>query len=218
MKIFAVAMSAVSAVILTGCCMCSDPIDLSCVEPSHETTKYATPDPLRFAGPTVLASTDTFRPTFRAGTERISAVGLGLTREDALGDAVVSFKRAAKCDYIVAANIEVVKTTHPTWRWFRRRVTNYQVTLTGLPIFIDKLVRSEKAPEPIVKTVVKTVNVCKCPDIKEIVKALPAAAPEHKCAPLGMLKLTDIDVQIKAKGATDDKAGVIFPAKAACKK
>ena len=77
-------------------------------------------------------------------------------------------------------------------------------------------------PEPIIKTVVKTVNVCKCPDIKEIVKAIPASAPapavEHKCAPLGMLKLTDIDVQIKAKGATDDKAGVIFPAKAACKK
>ena len=137
-----------TAMIFTGCAMCTDPFTLSCTEPTHKIDKSVKPESIEFTSPKIVPTRDTFRPTFAAGTQRFTATGSGTSREEALYDAFMNFKTAANCDFIVAANISVVKSTHPTWRLFA--TTNYTVTLSGLPITLDKLIREEakEAPKP----------------------------------------------------------------------
>lgn len=213
---FLVPAVAATAMIFTGCAMCTDPIDMSCTEASHELKSSVDPSALSLSTPTIVPTIDTFRPVFRSGTTRTTATGTGTSYEQALNEAIINFKKLANCDYVVAVNIDTKKNTHPTWRFWA--TSSYTVTLTGLPITLDKLLREEKkpvAPKPVV-----------------VVKQLPPPPPPKPQQPqltakditiiiqkelakkqnLGLLKLTDIDVQIKAKGCTRDDVGVVFPA------
>ncbi len=198
---------AATAIIFTGCSMCTDPIYPSCREDSHVSSKVVTPNPIAFTAPEIVPTLDTFRPTFRAGDKRVSASGSGTSLEEATNDALMNFKKLTSCDYIVAVNIDVQKSTHPTWRIIP--TTNYSVTVAGLPIYLDKLVREERKPAPVVveKPVPPTPQVSK-EDITIIIRN-----ELTKYRNLGLLKLSDIDVQIKAKGHTADDVGVVFPAK-----
>ena len=211
-----------TAMIFTGCAMCTDPFTVSCTEPTHKIDKSVKPESIEFTSPRIVPTRDTFRPTFAAGTQRFTATGSGTSREEALYDAFINFKAAANCDFIVAANISVVKSTHPTWRLFA--TTNYTVTLSGLPITLDKLIREEtkevkEAPKqaPIVNINAPALPSLTKADVTAIIRKELGAfkvtmKPEHKCNNLGLLRLSDIDVQIKAKGNTPSDVGVVFPA------
>lgn len=219
-KLFILAPAFVAtAMIFTGCAMCTDPISVACTENTHNTDKLITPESMAFTAPLIVPTRDTFRPTFAAGTKRMTAVGNGTSREEATNDAFMKFKAAAECDYIVAVNISIVKSTHPTWRFFA--TTNYTVTITGLPIYLDKLVREEAAPTASVQTTTaQTPPPPPTPalskeDVTLIIRKEIASLrerPAHQCN-FGLLKLSDIDVQIRAKGSTPEGVGVTFPAK-----
>lgn len=206
---------AATAMIFTGCAMCTDPMGISCSEPSHSTDKTVKPEPISLTAPIIVPTRDTFRPTFVAGPQRLTATGSGTSREEAINDAYLNFKATAGCDYIVAVNYSIVESTHPTWRIFA--TTNYTVTLSGIPITLDKLVREEIKVAPKAATVVKTTTTpgLTKAEVAEIIRkeleALPAKKSESGCN-LGLLRLSDIDVQIKAKGNTPNDVGVVFPA------
>lgn len=202
--------------VLTGCNMCIAPIpnDPTCIENSHMSEVQVRPNALALTAPTIAGSRELFRPVFRAGTKRFTVVGEGLERSIALNDAIAKFLAKADCDYIVGVTTVVTKKTHPTWRLFA--TSNYTVTLSGLPIYLDKLscqTLEEKKADQVTAvdngqeekkeekkddaaTTVKVENKCDC----------KAAAP-------ALIKLDNIKVDITATGKTDDKAGVVFPIK-----
>lgn len=203
-KILTFVIAAAGAAIFSGCNMCSDPIDISCEEASHISDKQLDPSSISYTAPKIVPTRDVFRPTFRAGTERKVAVGSGNSLEEATSDAIIKFKRENKCDYIVSVTREIVKRTHPTWRFFA--TTNYQVTIYGLPVYLDKLIREELPAEKEQPKAEETQPQLTKADIVTIIKE------ERQKSQVGLLKLHDINVQINAKGTTNDKAGMVFPA------
>lgn len=215
-KLLIVAVAAAGSLMFTGCKMCSDPIDVSCEEASHISDKQLNPECISYVAPGIAPTRDIFRPTFRAGSERKSSIGSGLSLDEATSDAIIKFKQEHGCDYIVSVTREIVKRTHPTWRFFA--TTNYQVTIYGLPIYLDKLIREEL---PVVKdaasssTVVTSSQSTQSTQSTQLTRAeiVTIIKEENQKNQLGLLKLSDIDVQIKAKGHTDDKAGMVFPVK-----
>ena len=216
-KLILCGVAAFAAFAVTGCRMCVDPIlnDPTCIEPSHYRATDVNPLNINFKKPLIAESLELFRPVFKAGN-RITVVGEGTSVETATFDAFAKFMAKANCDYIVAVTRVINKKTHPTWRIFA--TTNYTVTLSGIPVILEKLScetikekeveeRKEKEDKCDKKEEKIIVNVdCKCP--------APAAAQ----ATPALLKLSDIDVKINAKGSTDDKAGIIFPVKQAVAK
>lgn len=149
-KLLIGSMAAVAAVVFTGCRMCCDPIpnDPSCIENSHFAAVGVKPDGRTMVTPNIGASKELFRPVFKAGTERITVVGKGTSLKDATNDAFAKFIETAKCDYVIAVTTVVSEKTHPTWRLWA--TTNYTVTLSGLPIYMEKLACETLTPEKVV--------------------------------------------------------------------
>ena len=132
-------IAAVAAIAFTGCSMCSDPIhgEITCIENSHFNEVLVRPNALALTKPNLAGSRELFRPVFKAGEKRITVVGEGLTRRIARNDAIAKFLATANCDYVVGVTTVVKAKTHPTWRFFS--TTNYTVTLSGIPIHLEKL-------------------------------------------------------------------------------
>ena len=212
-----VSFFALSAVVvsLTGCSMCTSPIsgEDTCIEKDHYTEVQIRPNALSLTKPNLAGSRELFRPVFKAGSKRVTVVGEGLTRDIARNDAIAKFLATANCDYIVGVTTIVKTKTHPTWRLFS--TTNYSVTLSGIPIHLDKLscetVDDKKAAE---LAKITTDDEAKPETPAPIVVVKEETKTKHECKQNpALIKLSDIDVRISAKGSTDDKAGVIFPLK-----
>ena len=221
-KILSCGAALAAVVVVTGCRMCSEPIysDPTCIENSHLLEVKVRPNAVSLTRPNIAGSRELFRPVFRAGEKRITVVGEGVERKIAINDAIAKFLAKADCDYIVGVTTIVTKKTHPTWRFFS--TSNYTVTLSGLPIHLDKLacetLEAEKADAmgsvdnncedeepakkdaPSVGIPLPNVTIEKAPHV------CPAPEP-------GLIKLDNIKVDITATGKTDDKAGVVFPIK-----
>ena len=220
-KMFLFGIAAVAAIAFTGCRMCSDPIhgELTCIENSHFNEVMVRPNALALTKPNLAGSRELFRPVFKAGPKRITVVGEGLTRRIARNDAIAKFLATANCDYIVAVTTVVKAKTHPTWRFFS--TTNYTVTLSGIPIHLEKLscesLDAKKADQIAVVTLNDEEDEEK-PEIKteEKKEITTESTTTHQCkATPALITLSDIDVKISAKGSTDDKGGIIFPLKGA---
>ena len=209
-KVIVWAVSAATVVLFSGCQMCVAPQDSSCVEPSHATNKAINPSGLAYTAPTVLPSTDQFIPHFKAGAvvSTKECVGAGTSVEEATNEAIDKFKAAYDCDYVVIVNLKIEKKTHPSWRIFK--TSNYAVTISrGIPIKLDNLERVVPAPAKECKEAKKEAPVTK-KEIAAIIKNEIAAVKNQNA---GMIKLSDINVQINAKGVSTDKAAVIYPVK-----
>lgn len=196
-KILCLAACAAAAVAMSGCQMCNDHQDSSCVELSHATNKMVSPGGLAFATPTILESQDAFIPQFEAGAvvEGYDGEfqGVGNSVEEATNDAIVKFKIANKCDYVVIVSMDIDQKIHPTYRLFK--TSNYAVTITrGVPLRLAGMKRVAKpaAPAPV---------------------AVPAPVAEAPRQDAGTIRLSDIQVQISAKGVSEDGAAVIYPVK-----
>lgn len=218
----------VAAVAFTGCRMCTDPLpgEINCIEPSHYSEVQVRPNALALTKPSIAGSRELFRPVFKAGVKRITVVGEGTSRRAARNDAIAKFLKTADCDYIVGVTTIVTQKTHPTWRLFA--TTNYTVTLSGFPIHLEKLscetISDEKADKITVNTNGEEEDAEDKGEDKTEDKAENKAdnkadnnddatdtAP-HTCKVTpALVKLSDIRVNITANGATDDKAGVVFP-------
>ena len=139
-KIIVLSMAAVAAVGITGCRVCSDvqPGNPSCVEPAHAISNYNHPATISMVTPNIAVSREVFRPVFRAGSARLTVEGTGANVEAATYDAITKFLAKSNCDYIVSVSTVSVKTNHPKpwWGW---RLTNYRVTISGIPIYLEKL-------------------------------------------------------------------------------
>lgn len=135
----------VGAVMLTvaGCRWCSEPQpgDPSCVEVSHHYDRLNKPLTTSMVTPNIAISREVFRPVFRAGAGRLTVVGSGDDRESATIDAISKFLSKASCDFIVSVSTVAVETIHPKpwWYIFCFRNRNWSVTLSGIPIYLDKL-------------------------------------------------------------------------------
>ena len=208
--------AAATAVALTGCAMCSAPIsgDDSCIEPSHIATVELNPENISYVQPKVAPCTDVFKPSFEAGLKRITVIGTGNSLDEATSDAIAKFMDKTECDYIVGTTRVITTKTHPTSRFIA--TTNYTVKLSGIPVTMSK-VEKVLPPKPVVKPApapapapALTKN-----DIREIVREVVVVQPkpEKKCCPLGMVKLTDINIKLDAKAVAEDPAGLVFPAK-----
>lgn len=142
-KIFVMSLAAVAAVVVTGCRWCSDvlPNDSSCVKSSHDWETFNHPGTTAMVTPNVTISREVFRPVFRAGAGRLTVLGSGSTREDATYDAIAKFLDKTNCDYIVTVSTVSVKTIHPKpwWYFFVARNRNFRVTLSGIPVYLEKL-------------------------------------------------------------------------------
>lgn len=142
-KILVMSLAAVAAVVVTGCRWCSDvlPNDPSCAKSSHDLVPFNEPATTAMVTPTVAISREVFRPVFRAGAGRLTVVGSGNDREDATYDAIAKFLDKTNCDYIVSVSTVSVKTVHPKpwWYLFVPRNRNYRVTLSGIPVYLEKL-------------------------------------------------------------------------------
>ncbi len=213
-------IAAAAALAFTGCSMCSDPIhgEITCIEASHYNEVQVRPNALALTKPNLAGSRELFRPVFKAGTKRITVVGEGLSRRIARNDAIAKFLAAADCDYIVGVTTIVKAKTHPTWRFFS--TTNYTVTLSGIPIHLDKLscesLDAKKADEISAVTTNDEEEEEKKSVTEKTVTESTTAVVESKCqATPALISLSDIDVKISAKGSTNDKAGIIFPVKKA---
>ena len=216
-------IAAVAAIAFTGCSMCSDPIhgEITCIENSHFNEVLVRPNALALTKPNLAGSRELFRPVFKAGEKRITVVGEGLTRRIARNDAIAKFLETANCDYVVGVTTIVKAKTHPTWRFFS--TTNYTVTLSGIPIHLEKLscesLDAKKADEIAVVSTNDEEDGDKSDDKKSdekksTVETTTTVSVEKKCqTPPVLLSLSDIDVKISAKGSTDEKAGIIFPVK-----
>ncbi|MBE6376846.1 MAG: hypothetical protein E7050_10320 [Lentisphaerae bacterium] len=143
-------MAAVAALAFTGCKMCCEPIanDPTCIENSHYTSVGLNPAARTMVSPNLGASKQLFRPVFKAGTERISVIGKGTDYDSAVEDAYAKFLAQTNCDYVVAVTTVVSEKTHPTWRFWA--TTNYSVTLSGLPMYLEKLDCETLTPEKVV--------------------------------------------------------------------
>lgn len=162
-KFLMLGMAAAATVVVTGCQWCHEviPGDPSCVELSHGTSTYNHPATTSMVTPNIAISREVFRPVFRAGTARLTVEGSGVDVQDATYDAITKFLAKANCDYIVAVSTTSVRTDHPKAWWdifcgcrnsdhassffpprihiFCRFNTNYKVTLSGIPVYLEKL-------------------------------------------------------------------------------
>ncbi len=162
-KILVLGMAAVAAVGITGCRWCNDvqPGNPSCVDLSHGISTYNHPATTSMVTPNIAISREVFRPVFRAGTARLTVEGSGVDVKDATYDAIAKFLAKANCDYIVSVSTISVRTDHPKPWWdifcqcsnsdhsssffplrihiFCRHNTNYRVTISGIPIYLEKL-------------------------------------------------------------------------------
>ncbi|MBO4491064.1 MAG: hypothetical protein J5944_06865 [Lentisphaeria bacterium] len=162
-KILVLSMAAVAAVSITGCRWCNDVQtgDPSCVDLSHEISPRNHPATVSMVTPNIAISREVFRPVFRAGSARLTVEGSGFDVKDATYDAISRFLAKANCDYIVSVSTVSVRTDHPKPWWdifcqcrnsdhsssffpprihiFCRYNTNYKVTLSGIPIYLEKL-------------------------------------------------------------------------------
>lgn len=135
----------VGAVMLTvtGCRWCSEPQagDPSCIDASHHYGRVNKPLAMSMVTPNIAISREVFRPVFRAGVGRLTVVGTGDDRESATIDAISKFLDKASCDFIVSVSTVAVETIHPKpwWYIFCFRNCNWSVTLSGIPIYLDKL-------------------------------------------------------------------------------
>ena len=166
-KFLMLGVAAVAVFAVTGCRWCSDenPNDPSCVRLSHLTETKNAPVATSMVTPNIAISREVFRPVFRAGAARLTVEGSGKDREDATYDAIAKFLAKANCDYIVAVSTVSIKNDHPKAWWdvicwcngsdhenslfplhlhtifglFCTYNTNYRVTLSGIPVYLDKL-------------------------------------------------------------------------------
>ena len=165
-KFLMLGMAAAAAVVVTGCRWCNDvrPNDPSCIELAHGISTFNHPATTSMTTPNIAISREVFRPVFRPGPGRLTVEGSGDDVQDATYDAIAKFLSKANCDYIVSVSTVSVKTDHPKpwwdflcwcrnsdhrWRWFwivplRVHIfcwhnTNYKVTLSGIPIYLERL-------------------------------------------------------------------------------
>ena len=162
-KFLMLGMAAASAVVVTGCHWCSDvqPGDPSCAEFTHGISTYNHPATTSMVTPNIAISREVFRPVFRAGSARLTVEGSGVDVQDATYDAIAKFLAKTNCDYIVSVSTVSVRTDHPKPWWdflcrcnnsdhtssfFPLRVhlfchfnTNYKVSLSGIPVYLEKL-------------------------------------------------------------------------------
>lgn len=206
-KILMCLAAALVVAILSGCAMCSEPIkgDKSCIEASHNADVLVKPENINFAQPKIVPCTDVFKPNFEARKERCVAIGTGNSLESATSDAISRFMEENDCDYIVGTTRVITVKTHPTFRFFT--TSNYTVKLSGIPV---SLVRLEKITPP-----PAAASQLSKDDVKLIVNQVivDKSKDDKKCCPLGMIKLTDINVKVDAKAVTDDPAAFAFPVK-----
>lgn len=152
-KIFVMSLAAVAAVVVTGCRWCNDvlPNDPSCVKSSHDWVTFNHPGTTAMVTPNVSISREVFRPVFRAGAGRLTVLGSGSTREDATYDAIAKFLDKTNCDYIVTVSTVSVKTIHPKpwWYLFVPCNKNFRVTLSGIPVYLEKLTVETLASEKV---------------------------------------------------------------------
>jgi hypothetical protein len=212
-KIFVSLFAVLGVAILSGCAMCNEPIkgDDSCIETSHNASAMVKPENISYSQPKIVPCTDVFKPNFEAGKERCVVIGTGNSLESATADAIARFMEKTNCDYIVGTTRVITVKTHPTYRFFA--TSNYTVKLSGIPVTLarlEKVLPPKKAPAPVVVAPSLTKD-----DVKTIVKQIIVEKPkaEKKCCPLGMIKLTDINVKVDAKAVAEDPAGLVFPAK-----
>jgi len=136
-------VAAVTVFAVTGCQWCCEviPNDPGCIKTSHDVVTKNTPATTTMVTPHIAISREVFRPVFRAGTERITVQGSGNDREDATYDAITKFLAKTNCDYIVSVSTIAVKQIHPKPWWYLLvpRSSNYTVTLSGIPVYLDKL-------------------------------------------------------------------------------
>ena len=212
-KIVLVAASAAVLATLSAC-SCWSPINDSCVEVSHKYRTAIAPSAVSFNQTVVLPTKDVFRPTFSAGTTRISAIGNGDTREQALNDAVSKLCLENNCDMIAAAKAVIVRTSHPYWFFFNYKT--YRVHLSGLPLTMTGLVK-EMAPAPASEQKVadKEEKITKEDIVKiftELLKVHAQAQAKPQCVP-AMITLSDIRLNMTAAAQCDSKVAVKLPAK-----
>lgn len=218
------AACAAVAMLASGCHMCTapDPDMESCATINSEThakNLEVIPEGLAYAKPVMVDTCDQFVPRFVSGERQTKAVsGAGYSYEEAFANAVSNCKKAAGCDYVVVVNVESKSLAHPHWfKWiWLFSVENYEVTITSyIPVYLEKLERVSSTPAEAVSSAASntlinntTINATKN-EITSIVKSEVAAANQAA----GMIKLSDIQVQINAKGESNDKAAVIYPVK-----
>ncbi len=201
------AMAAASVMIFAGCQMCTSPIegDPSCIEPSHATGTSVTPEAVEYSKPLFKSSRDVFRPVYKAGTARVSAIGSGTNLEDATADAIAKILASNKCDYVVAVSRVITKKTHPSGLLRLFSTTNYTVTLSGLPIYLDKLEKEtlkDAPPPPPGLTEEDAIRI-----VKKVIKDFSPPAPRA-----ALINLTDISLSMTAKAATKDPVAIAVPA------
>ena len=163
-KFMMLGITAVAAVTITGCRWCDEKVanDPSCVTYSHEISVNNSPATTGMVTPNIAISREVFRPVFRAGSGRLTVEGSGIDVKDATYDAISKFLAKANCDYIVAVSTVSVRTDHPKAWWdilcwchnsdhrfftlfplrfhlFCTYNTNYKVTISGIPVYLDKL-------------------------------------------------------------------------------
>lgn len=211
-KLILCGVAAFAVVVVTGCRMCSDPVlnDPSCIEDTHEKSINVDPENSSWKKPKIAESLELFRPVFKAGA-RTTVTGEGLSEEAATFDAIAKFMIKTNSDYIVAVSRIISKKTHPTSRWFA--TTNHSVTISGIPITLEKL-----SCETLKKEDVDKKTSLPVPNLTVIKPATAPAPKADECKhkqPFALLELSDIDISIKAKAETDDKVGVAYPAKKA---
>ena len=208
-SLFLAALAAV-AMMSTGCYFCGDPIDESCKGSSHAIGDDVIPDAMAYAQPVILPTSDVFIPRFEALDRVTDIEGVGNSLSDATANAIKAVKNDLDCDYVVVVNKQVETKTHPHWCWFLS-TTNYKVPIDAIPVKLKSLERMDAAAA---KEAVAAANVnLKAEfksEVKSEVKTEGAPACQHDA---GIIKLSDIQVQINAKGESNDKAAVIYPVK-----
>lgn len=149
-KFLVLGIAAAAAVSFTGCKWCEDPLpqDPSCVQLSHNMVTKNSPATTSMVTPNIAISREVFRPVFRAGSGRLTVVGSGSDRENATYDAIAKFLAKANCDFIVSVSTVAVEKKHPTWWWFMSH-TNWSVTISGIPVYLDKLSCETLAPDKV---------------------------------------------------------------------
>ena len=142
-KVFVLGLAAAAVGMLSGCTWCSAPLasDPSCLTTEHKLVTTDQPYAASMVSPNIAISREVFRPVFRAGAGRLTVMGAGSDREDATYDAIAKFLEKTNCDYIVSVSTVTVKKTHPTpwWYFLLPKHNNYSVTLSGIPVYLEKL-------------------------------------------------------------------------------
>ncbi len=208
MKKVAVAIVAMAVMGVISGCTCWAPQDKTCVSVSHEQKSSVIDNALAIHQVSVLPTKDAFRPTFTAGTKRITGSAEGSSECKAINNAITGLCLVNDCDMIAAAKVVVVKTYHPVWFFFYN--ATYKATISGIPLTMTGLtkevVKEEVKPAPVV-----TKIVCKKEGLtKEEVLALIKKDNEN-CKP-AMISLKDIKLSMTASADSDSKIGVKLPA------